>query len=161
MKPTHLISFSVVLLCSTLFFLKCSKESINHYSFDSVFNATRIDQIDSMIQFNICDYIKSDWDSILIVKPYTDVSKQILLKKLKNFSEVKSKIKDIEFGDQVCYLILVKEKIIIGYGEVSRNHIDFATFPDTDNSTMGILKRESCDRLFFKNRHLIIETGYN
>ncbi len=102
MKPTRLILFSITLFCSILFFIKCSNESIDHYSLDSVFSTVLTDPVDSMVALNICHYVKSGWSSILIIKPYTDVSEQFVLKELKNFSKVKSKIKDIELGDQVA-----------------------------------------------------------
>lgn len=127
----------------------CRQEKAERYSLDSIFNKVELILTDSINKINICEYIPSDWDSILIIKPYTAVSQQETLNELVNFSKIKSEIEDIEFADAICYLLFVKNEKIVGYGSIRRSPIDFAFFPP-ESQNVAIIKRSDCDKLFLK-----------
>jgi hypothetical protein len=111
------------------------------YSFDSLFDKTET-QLNSTNSQRIFDKVKYECDSILVIKPYTNPIKENVLIQLKNFSEVKSIISDVEYSDHFCYLIFVNRGIAIGYCKAFRDRIDFASShnPD-DQSNVGVIKR--------------------
>ena len=135
----------------------CGHEKVERYPLDSIFNKIEPIPTDSLTKINICKYIPSDWDSILVVIPYAVLSRQDDLKELTNFSTIKSEIKDIEYSDMICYLLFVKSNKVIGYGEVKRSPIDFASFPP-EGKSIGVIRRSDCDKFFLKKgtRKLLI-----
>ena len=156
MKTIRFILLSLLLCGSILIFNKCDKGRIEQYPLDSIFNKVKMSSMDSLKPLNICDYVNTDWDSILILKPYTNPSKESVLKKLNNFSSIKSQIEGIQYGDHSCYLLFVKNMSAVGFSVVNRGSIDFTTFPSVDDNGVAILNRQDCNRLFLNDDHLIL-----
>jgi len=146
------ISFSVTSLCICIFlFSKCSNEPIVEYSLDSFLESIRIDSADT-IQVNVCDIIEARWDSILIITPYTPVSKQKILRDLNNYFSIKSRIRDIRQTDFYSYLVFVRDDRAIGFSQVLHEPVDFADLPVSDNRSPGVavLNKTNCARLYMK-----------
>jgi len=142
--------YKTVLLMSLLVFYGCRQEKVERYPLDSLFNTAKLISTDSVTKVDICKHVPSDWDSILIVKPYTVISTQEDLRELTNFSNIESDINDIEYSDMICYLLFVKSKKVIGYGEVTRTPFDFAaSFPPVGKK-LGVIKRSDCEKLYIK-----------
>jgi hypothetical protein len=71
------------------------------------------------------DGLSFDWDSLLVVPPYT------VLRKAESFSGMDVKVlekTEIEFRDDVCVLAFLKGGKIISYAEMKRNY-DFSELP--------------------------------
>lgn len=146
------ILFSVISICICLFlFSKCSNEPIIEYSLDSFLDNIEIDSTDT-IQVIVCDIIEARWDSILVVKPYAPVSKQLVLRDLENYSRIKSRIKDIRQTDFYSYLVFVRDDKAIGFSRVKYGPVDFANLSVTDNRSpsVAVLSRTNCAKLYRK-----------
>jgi hypothetical protein len=104
------------------------------------------------IQVNVCDIIEARWDSILVITPYTPVSKQKILRDLNNYFSIKSRIKDIRQTDFYSYLVFVRNNRAIGFSRVSRVPVDFANLPVSDNRSpcVAVLSKTNCARLYLK-----------
>lgn len=146
------IFFSVISLCTCIFiFSRCGNEPIVEYSLDSFLVSIRIDSADA-IQVNVCDIIEAEWDSILVIKPYTPVSKQTVLRDLKNYFSIKSRIRDIRQTDFYSYLVFVRNDRAIGFSRVPSVPVDFADLPVSDNRSPGVavVSKTNCARLYMK-----------
>ena len=146
------IFFSVISLCTCIFiFSRCSNEPIVEYSLDSFLDNIEIDSADT-IQVNICNIIEARWDSILIITPYSIVPQQAVLRDLKNYFNIKSRIKDIRQTDFYSYLVFVRNDRAIGFSRVPHMRVDFAYLPVTDKRSPGVavLSKTNCARLFMK-----------
>lgn len=87
----YLVFVSVI---SILLFSRCGNDPIAEYSLDSFLETLVIDSTDT-VQVNVCDIIEARWDSILVIKPYTPVSRQSVLRDLKNYRNIKPGIREI------------------------------------------------------------------
>lgn len=146
------IFFSVISLCGCIFiFSRCSNQSIVEYSIDSFLESIRIETADT-IPVNVCDIIEAEWDSILVIKPYTQVPKQAVLKDLKNYFSIKSRIRDIRQTDFYSYLVFVRNDRAIGFSRVPPVPVDFADLPVSDNHSPGVavVSKTNCARLYMK-----------
>ncbi len=147
-----IISISICLLL----FGQCSNEPIVEYSLDSFLDNIEIDSTDTF-QVNVCDIIEARWDSILVIKPYAPVSKQLVLRDLKNYSRIKSRIKDIRQTDFYSYLVFVRDNKAIGFSRVNRGPVDFVYLPVTDNRSpsVAVLSKTNCARLYMKRNGVL------
>ena len=151
------IFFSIISIClSFFFFSKCSNEPIVEYSLDSFLDNIKIDSTDT-IQVNVCDIIEARWDSLFVITPYTPVSKQAVLRHLKNYSEIKPKIKDIRYTDFYSYLVFVRNNKAIGFSKIRGGPVDFANLPVPDNNSpcVGVLSKSDCAKLFKKKNGVL------
>jgi hypothetical protein len=141
----------VMLTWPILALLSCGKEKIEHYQLDSIFRAIKLNKADSanVEEFNICEYIPSAWDSIVIVNPYTVMSRMDALN-LSNFSSIESEIENVILQDNKCSLLFVKRNKVIGYGTVQLRPIDFSGFPAPQILDMPTIKRSDCRKLYLK-----------
>ncbi len=147
-----LISISICLLL----FGKCSNEPIVEYSLDSFPDNIETDSTDTF-QVNVCDIIEARWDSILVIMPYALVSEQTILRDLKNYTMIKSRIKDIRSTDFYSYLVFVRDNKAIGFSRVNRGPVDFANLPVTDNRSPGVavLSKTNCAGLYMKRNGVL------
>ena len=143
-----LVIFSII---SILLFTKCSNDPIAEYYLHHFQDNLRIDSGDT-IQINMCDIIEAKWDSILVIKPYTPVSKQSVLRELKNYRNIKSRIKDIRQTDFYSYLVFIRDHKAIGFSRVYHGPVDFANLPVTDDRSpsVTVVSKTNCARLFMK-----------
>jgi hypothetical protein len=102
------------------------------------------DYVDKSV--NICNFIEfSDWDSLAVIKPYTDIE-TLRKKKIKNFTSLEGSIAKISDSDFTCLLIFLKDESIAKIAWVSRNP-DFATL----HGQIPIIKKETCDLILRNN----------
>ncbi len=149
--------FSVISLCLCIFiFSKCTNEPIVEYSLNSFLDRIRTDTADA-IQVNVCDIIESNWDSILVIMPYTAVPKQAVLRDLKNYFIIKSQIKDIRQTDFYSYLVFVRNDRAIGFSRVPPVPVDFADLPVSDNRSpdIAVLSKTNCANLYMKKNGVL------
>ena len=152
----YLVFVSVI---SIFLFSKCSNDPIAEYSLDSFLDKIVIDSTDT-VQVNVCDIIKVKWDSILVIRPYTPVSKQSVLRELKNYRNIKPGIKDIRQTDFYSYLVFVRNNRAIGFSRVDHGPVDFANLPVTDNRSpsVAVLRKTDCANLYMKNNGVLFIT---
>jgi hypothetical protein len=105
----------------------------------------------------VCDIIEARWDSLLVIIPYTPVSEQAVLRNLENYSNIKPKIKDIEYTDFYSYLVFVRNNRVIGFSRIRRGPVDFANLPVTDNSSpsVAILSKTNCAKLYMRRNGVL------
>jgi hypothetical protein len=151
-----LVIFSII---SILLFTKCSNDPIAEYYLHHFQDNLRIDSGDT-IQINMCDIIEAKWDSILVIKPYTPVSKQSVLRDLKNYRNIKSRIKDIRQTDFYSYLVFIRDHKAIGFSRVYHGQLDFANLPVTDNRSpsVAVLSKTDCANLYMKKNGVLFIT---
>jgi len=152
----YLVFVSVI---SIFLFSRCSNDPIAEYSLDSFLDKIVIDSTDT-VQVNVCDIIEARWDSILVIKPYTPVSKQSVLRELKNYRNIKPGIKDIRQTDFYSYLVFVRNNRAIGFSRVDRGPVDFANLPVTDNRSpsVAVLRKTDCANLYMKKNGVLFTT---
>jgi len=149
----YLVFVSVI---SILLLSRCSNDPITEYSLDSFLETLVIDSTDT-VQVNVCDIIEARWDSILVIKPYTLVSKQSVLRDLKNYRDIKSRVKDIRQTDFYSYLVFVRNNRAIGFSRVDRGPVDFANLPVIDNRSpsVAVLRKTDCASLYMKKNGVL------
>ena len=152
----YLVFVSVI---SIFLFSKCSNDPIAEYSLDSFLDKIVIDSTDT-VQVNVCDIIEVKWDSILVIRPYTPVSKQSVLRELKNYRNIKPGIKDIRQTDFYSYLVFVRNNRAIGFSRVDHGPVDFANLPVTDirSPSVAVLSKTDCANLYMKNNGVLFIT---
>jgi hypothetical protein len=144
----YLAFFTII---SIFLFSKCSNATIAEFSLDSFPDSIRTDSGDS-IQVNVCDIIEARWDSMLVIGPYASASEQAVLRDLKNYSCIKSRIKDIRSTDFYSYLVFVSNNRAIAFSRVYRGPVDFANLPVTDNRSpsVAVISKTNCTRLYLR-----------
>jgi hypothetical protein len=151
------ILFSIISICVCIFlFSKCSYEPIVEYSLDSFLGNIKIDSTDT-IQVNVCDIIEARWDSLLVITPYTPVSKQAVLRHLKNYFKIKPKIKDIRYTDFYYYLVFTRNNKAIGFSRVHYGPVYFVNLPVNDKRSpcVAVLGKKNCDKLYMKRNGVL------
>lgn len=87
----------------------------------------------------------SDWDSLIIIGPYTKYPKLSKLD-INNLSDLKSIIEETGYHDGLSSLLLVKGKNVTEYHTVTNNPINFSRMiPATSN--YGVINRKVCDQI--------------
>jgi hypothetical protein len=159
MKHYSILFFIISICICFFFFSKCCNETIVEYSLDSFLGNIKIDSTDT-IQVNVCDIIEARWDSLLVIKPYTPVSEQAVLRDLENYSRIKSEIKDIRSTDFYSYLVFVRNNKAIGFSRIRRGPVDFAYLPVTDNRSpcVAVLNKTNCAKVFMKKNRVLFIT---
>jgi len=152
----YLVFVSII---SIFLFSKCSNEPIAEYTLDSFLDKIWIDSTDT-IQVNVCNIIEPRWDSILVIRPYAPVSKQSVLRDLKNYRKIKPRIKDIRQTDFYSYLVFIRNNRAIGFSRVDRGPVDFANLPVTDNRSpsVSVLSKTDCANLYMKRSGVLFIT---
>jgi len=151
------IFFSIICICVCIFlFSKCCYEPIVEYSLDSFLGNIKIDSTDT-IQVNVCGIIEAKWDSLLVIKPYAPVSKQAVLRDLKNYSNIKPKIKDIRSTDFYYYLVFTRNNKAIGFSRVHYGPEYFVKLPVTDNRSpsVAVLSKTNCAKLYMRRNGVL------
>jgi hypothetical protein len=88
------------------------------------------------------------------------VSKQSVLRELKNYRNIKPGIKDIRQTDFYSYLVFVRNNRAIGFSRVDRGPVDFANLPVTDNRSpsVAVLRKTDCANLYMKKNGVLFIT---
>ncbi|WP_339757734.1 hypothetical protein [Algoriphagus aquimarinus] len=141
--------FLSLLICLAILF-SCGRFEPDSYDYDADF-----EEIISDLNFNAgvnerrLDlsqvFIKSDWDSIIVIKPYSQYSNFARLN-LRNTSVVKFILTEMEYSDFHYYLLFIKEKQIMAYSKMSNLYrIGFdetMLFPIISNSNGEMAMRQ-------------------
>jgi len=97
---------------------------------------------------NFCTGFHGEWDSILIVKPYTRPS-SIQSLPIENYSTVESFVKAQSLGDDTCTLLFVKKNQYVGYSLFPRT-IDLSTIGESNSTQATWITARDCGEIFIK-----------
>jgi hypothetical protein len=102
--------------------------------------------------FNLCGFRRENWDSILIVKPYTDAS-TIKSLRVSNYPTVSNKVNNQSTNDSNCTLLFVDNGKYAGYSVINRKVLDFATLTKNDKLQFVWIYKNECDKIIVKHEN--------
>jgi hypothetical protein len=149
---------SILLLLFAFGMLSCkSAAEIKQIDFTSQFKQLNLDSTskDTLgVNIDFCRIIGNNWDSIYVVPPYanTDFINSI---KADNLYEVDYKLQGASFKEWAVQLVLVKDRKIVSFGELSAGQLDLTQLVHPDGS-FYIITKKHCGKFFatFKKRYL-------
>jgi hypothetical protein len=136
-----------LLLATSFLLCECTTNApIEDFQVESIFedyySATLVNNTIASAPLGICSIVKKDWDSILVIKPYTspDIIKSI---NIFNYSAVGEKVENQYLNETTCTLLFVNGKQYVGYSVLPRNFVDLTTLvKNTKNQYLWINKDE-------------------
>lgn len=136
----------ILFFCSMLLLFSCNrKKAIKQFSFDSKFtDSVSVESEPSALRLNLCTVIKEEWDSIVVVQPYTEPSKVKSLG-LKNIQAIESNVERMAHIDFHTLLLFVKEDKVIGYSELPRDHFDIRELALHSTKGFPVIEKHVCD----------------
>lgn len=130
----------IFFFCPILFMFSCKgKEEIKQFSFDS-----KLTNSVATLRLNLCTVIKEEWDSIVVVQPYTEPSKVRSLG-LKNIQAIESNVERMAHIDFHTLLLFVKEGKVIGYCELPRDQFDIRELALHSTKGFPVIEKQVCD----------------
>ena len=99
--------------------------------------------------FAICHYIKVPWDSLLIVKPYTDED-AVKATSIKNYTGIQQVVQHQSMNDGTCTVLFVHRGTYTAYGVFSRTPVDFSTISSGRGETLTWITKNDCSNLYIK-----------
>ncbi|WP_316753143.1 hypothetical protein [Pedobacter gandavensis] len=139
------VKFTAIALLTVLQLATCKQpEKIAVINFDDNVKAAGItkNSKNGLQAINFCKIINVDWDSILIIPPYT-MESQIDKIKAENISTIKSEILASSTGDDHLQLIVLKQHKVVAYGELSLVPLNLGRLMNTGAGFVSISK-ENC-----------------
>jgi hypothetical protein len=135
------------IFCYLLIIIGC-KPKIPVYDLDFKINQIIKSNLNNKEFFlNICDS-KYNWDSIIVIKPYSNISELDLKLRLNNFSSIKRIVKECALKDNISTLLFIKNREIIYYDTIYRRPVDFTSINSISNSEPVIILNSSCNKIF-------------
>jgi hypothetical protein len=133
-----------------------SSAKIEKVDFTSQFKQLKLDSTskDTLgVNIDFCKIVGNNWDSIYVIPPYanTDFIDSI---KAKNLNDVYYELQNARAMEWAVYLVLVKDRKIVSFGELSAGQLDLTRFVHPDGS-FYILTKKHCGKFFatFKTRY--------
>ena len=102
--------------------------SINEKSLESLI----LNELENSKELNLSNYNEFDWDSLIILGPYSNIEK-IEMEKNIDLSNVSN---SIEMLDNINLIVFLKQGKVVRYSEINRNIADF-------NDYQEIIKKEN------------------
>lgn len=146
MKHKHLFFFLTFCALSA-----CTKRMpVKDFQMDSTFaryyrTTLEGSKIDTA-SFNLCGLIKSDWDSVLIVRPYAR-PETVKSLNIGNYSEVSDMVYHQSFNEESCTLLFIHKGEYVGHSVVTRRFIDLSTLVSEKNKQVSWINKRTCNRI--------------
>ena len=112
--------------------------SINEKSLESII----LNELENSKELNLSNYNEFEWDSLIILGPYSNIEK-IKMEKSIDLSNVSN---SIEMLDNINLIVFLKEGKAVRYSEISRNITDF-------NDYQEIIKKENANFILDVNQN--------
>jgi hypothetical protein len=142
------IFFTITLLgCKT-------SERIKAYDLIAV-----LKQAGDSVKFNFCEEIKEDWDTIIILPPYTTDS-MVEKQKLSNWENFKDEYGKLSPNDGVVTLLFLNENKITRYSIVPRLNIDMSGF-NKNESSLPVIYKSDCNHIKLKRSKDVLMLAFD
>jgi hypothetical protein len=105
----------------------------------------------------LCEGFQSEWDSILVIKPYTRAATVSEIK-LNNFSSVAKQVESQSISDATCTLLFVKNSKYVSYSVFPRR-VDLTSIDKGTHSQILWLTKSDCNLLVM--RKISSSTNYS
>lgn len=133
----------------TAFISSCKTESdIRRVDFNQrvVESGILRDYDNKFMLLDLCKIITVEWDSIYIVPAYVDIK---FLKEIKanNIREIKNRIEMQSLSDGAIQIIVIKDKNIVEFGELSVVILDLTTLTDSDGR-LKLITKDDCSKFY-------------
>ncbi|AYO57358.1 hypothetical protein CO230_04035 [Chryseobacterium sp. 6424] len=125
--------FTLFILLTTLISCSINDKSLENYISTEIENSNKL---------NLSNYHEFDWDSIIILGPYSNLAK---IEKEKNI-DLSNVNNSIESLDSINLIIFLKDSKAVKYSEISRNITDFDTYQE-------IIKKENAKFILDANQN--------
>ncbi|MGF1925034.1 MAG: hypothetical protein ACQUHE_12715 [Bacteroidia bacterium] len=150
----------LIIFILVLFQLGCTDEKIERYDISPILKAKAelATKPATLVKLELCDIDLFNWNRIIIIPPYTTVTK-IKSYKLDNSSFVEKHLLDTLYRETDCLLLFVQNNNVVRYSYVSREFIDFNYINNT-NTNRTLSKEIACERLYIKNINSTLKLYY-
>ncbi len=115
---------------------------------DSLRNTSKV----GLSTANFCTGFQKEWDSILVVKPYTRPS-IIQSLRIENYSAIESVVKVQSISDGTCTLLFVKGSRYVGHSLFPRT-LDLSTIGKSNPTQLVWITARDCGKIFIKKDSL-------
>ena len=127
---------------------------VKEYKFKDFFTKNYADSLKSVAKgtllcYNMCHLVKSDWDSILVIKPYINKN-SIELLEIKNYSAISKEVSNQSLNESTCTLVFVNKGRYVGYAVLPRYPVDFTTIDKGKATQILWLTKKDCDKIYLK-----------
>ncbi|MFA6275142.1 MAG: hypothetical protein WC622_00225 [Pedobacter sp.] len=145
--------WGVLLLCT--FHLSCTtKHKIKEYDFNTILKAKIMlaGKSSQPIKLNLCDEITFNWDSILILPPYSN-AKVVRKQGLVNSKAIEEMLPELTLDEGKCVLLFIENNTVIKYSYVPRVPIDFNNIKKLDEPITKISRKIGCEQFYIKKNN--------
>jgi len=102
------------------------------------------------VKIDFCGVVGDQWDSIYVIPPYTS-SQFVEAINAENIGDIQRELTYASYQEYAVQLVLVKDREIVAYGELSSGTLNLGHLVDKDGS-LFVFSKKDCDKFyaFFK-----------